>query len=116
MPHAAAGLNHGGHPDDRGRRRTGISARGGWNACPAPEYHVAALPSWHERYGAELVAIGGDVIELRVSRRPAGRIEALTLAREMYLYDEDIVSQGTETFAMLAATLMASDWWFFRWD
>lgn len=89
---------------------------GGWNACPAPEYHVAALRSWHERYGAELVAIGGDVIELRVVRRPADRTEALTLAREMYLYDEDIVSQGTETFAMLAATLMASDWWFFWWD
>jgi hypothetical protein len=89
---------------------------GGWNACPAPEYHVAALRSWRERYGAELVAIGGDVIELRVARRPADRAEALALAREMYLYDEDIVSQGTETFAVLAATLMASDWWFFWWD
>lgn len=89
---------------------------GGWNACPAPEYHVAALRSWHERYGAELVAIGGDVIELRVKRRPGDRAEALALAREMYLYDEDIVSQGTETFAVLAATLMASDRWFFWWD
>nr|WP_299857854.1 DUF4253 domain-containing protein [Sphingomonas bacterium] len=89
---------------------------GGWNACPAPEYHVAALRSWHERYGAELVAIGGDVLNLRVTRRPQSRDEALALAREMYVYDEDIVSQGTETFAVLGATLMASDWWFFWWD
>jgi hypothetical protein len=89
---------------------------GGWNECPAPEYHVAALRSWHERYGAELVGIGGDVLNLRVTRRPRSREEALALAREMYLYDEDIVSQGTETFAMLGAALMASDWWFFWWD
>jgi len=89
---------------------------GGWNACPAPEYHVAALRSWHERYGAELVAIGGDVLNLRVTRRPQSRDEALALAREMYLYDEDIVSQGTETFAALGAMLMANDWWFFWWD
>lgn len=89
---------------------------GGWNACPSPEYHVAALRSWHRRYGAELVGIGGDVLNLRVTRRPKDRGEALALAREMYLYDEDIVSQGTETFAVLGATLMASDWWFFWWD
>ena len=89
---------------------------GGWNECPAPEYHVVALRSWHERYGAELVAIGGDVIELRVKRRPADRAEALALASEMFTYDEDIVSQGTLTLSVLAATLMASDWWFFWWD
>ncbi len=89
---------------------------GGWNACPAPEYHVAALRSWHERYGAELVGIGGDVLNLRVTRRPKDRDEALAVAREMYVYDEDIVSQGTETFAALGATLMGSDWWFFWWD
>lgn len=89
---------------------------GGWNACPAPEYHVAALRDWHRRYGAVPVAMTGDVINVRVTRRPASRDEALSLAREQFLYCEDIVLQGTDTFAPLAAGLMHSDWWFFWWD
>lgn len=89
---------------------------GGWNACPAPEYHVAALRDWHRRYGAVPVAMTGDVINVRVTRRPASREEALSLAREQFVYCEDIVLQGTETYAPLAAGLMHSDWWFFWWD
>jgi hypothetical protein len=30
---------------------------GHWNGCPAPEYHIAALRSWRERFGAELVGL-----------------------------------------------------------
>lgn len=89
---------------------------GGWNACPAPEYHVAALRDWHRRYGAVPVAMTGDVINVRVTHRPASRDEALSLAREQFLYCEDIVLQGTDTLAPLAAGLMQGDWWFFWWD
>lgn len=89
---------------------------GGWNACPAPEYHVAALRDWHRRYGAVPVGMTGDVINVRVERRPASRDEAIALAREQFLYCEDIVLQGTGTFAPLAAGLMRDDWWFFWWD
>jgi len=89
---------------------------GGWNACPAPEYQVAALRAWHERYGAELIGISGDVINLRVARRPTTRDAAMDLAREQYLYCEDIVDQGVGALAPLAATLMQEDWWFFWWD
>ena len=103
-------------PTDEGAAVPAFLRWGGWNANPAPEYHIAALRSWHERYGAELVGITGDVINLRVARRPATREAALALAREQYLYCEDIVDQGTETLAPLAATLMQDDWWFFWWD
>ena len=89
---------------------------GNWNANPAAEHHVAALKSWHERYGAELVGCSHDVINLHVTRRPATREEALALAREQYLYCNDIIDQGAETLSNLAAVLMASDWWFFWWD
>lgn len=89
---------------------------GGWNACPAPEYHVAALRSWRERYGAELIGLSGDVMNLRIERHPTTRQEAIDLAREQFLYCEDIVSQGTETLAPLAAMLMQDPWWFFWWD
>jgi hypothetical protein len=89
---------------------------GDWNACPPPEYHVSALRSWHDRYGAELVGINGDTMNLRAARKPAGRDEALALAHEQYRYCPDIVDQGTGTISALAATLMSSDWWYFWWD
>jgi len=89
---------------------------GGWNACPQPEYHVAALRSWRDRYGAELVGLGADRMDLRVARRPQARAEALDLAREHYAYCNDIVDQGFGTLSKLAACLMANDWWGFWWD
>jgi hypothetical protein len=89
---------------------------GGWNACPPPEIHVAALRSWGERFGAELVGVNGDTMNIQVSRRPADREEALSLAREHYRYCPDIVDQGVGSIAALAAMLLDSDWWFFWWD
>lgn len=89
---------------------------GGWNACPPAEIHAAAMRRWAADYGAEIVGITGDVINVRVKRRPTSRDEAVALAREQYAYCADIVDQGVEDVATLAAGLMASDWWFFWWD
>lgn len=89
---------------------------GGWNENPPPEIHVAALRSWHEKYGATLIGVSGDVMNLRVSRRPASREEALELARQHYQYCSDIVDQGVGTLAKLAAVYLNDDWWFFWWD
>lgn len=89
---------------------------GAWNENPPPELHIAALRSWHERYGAELVGMSADVLDVRVTRRPASREEALALAREHFEYCSDLVYQGTETLAPLAASYMVSDWWYFWWD
>ena len=89
---------------------------GNWNECPPPAYHVAALRAWRDRYGAELVGLGADTINLRVSRKPATREEALELARVQYAYCCDIIDQGVRSYRALAASLMAHDWWFFWWD
>ncbi|NPU13571.1 DUF4253 domain-containing protein [Bradyrhizobium sp. 83002] len=89
---------------------------GHWNGCPKPEEHVAAFRNWRDRYGAELVAITSDVVNLRVARRPQTRDEALALAREHYVYCPDNIDQGVGTFNALAAALMNSDWWYFWWD
>ena len=89
---------------------------GGWNACPAAEYHVAALRRWRDRYGAELVGMSADTINLRVASRPKTREEALALAREHYVYCADIIDQGFPSYSALAAYLMANDWWYFWWD
>jgi Domain of unknown function (DUF4253) len=89
---------------------------GGWNACPHPEYQVAALRSWRDRFGAELAGLAFDTMNLKVAHRPASRAEALDLAREQYAYCNDIVDQGVGTLSRLAACLAAHDWWFFWWD
>lgn len=89
---------------------------GNWNACPPPEVHVAALRRWRDQWGAELVGMTGDVLNLTVSRNPQSRQAALELARELYFYCPDIVDQGTEYLEPLAASLMNSKWWFFWWD
>jgi len=89
---------------------------GGWNGCPAAEYHVAAMRSWRDRYGAELIGMSFDTIDMRVAARPKTREEALALARDQYLYCPDNIDQGVGTYSALAAVLMQSDWWFFWWD
>jgi Domain of unknown function (DUF4253) len=89
---------------------------GNWNECPAPEYHVAAFRSWRDRYGVELVGLSFDTLNLRVQRGPTNREEALVLAREQYVYCNDVVDQGLGALRPLAAALMANDWWYFWWD
>lgn len=89
---------------------------GGWNACPPPEVHAAAFRSWGARFGFEPVCVGPDIVEGRVTRRPTDRESAMALARELFAYCPDIVDQGTDDIATLAAILMVSDWWFFWWD
>jgi hypothetical protein len=89
---------------------------GNWNACPAPEQHVAALRHWHERFGVELVGINRDTLNLRATRRPADRQAALALAGDQHRYCPDTIDQGAGSLSALAAILMATDWWFFWWD
>lgn len=89
---------------------------GDWNACPPPEFHVAALRHWHQAYGAELAGINGDRMDVWVPRPPESRDQALSVAKEIYQYCPDIVDQGTGTLAALAATMVTTHWWNFWWD
>ncbi|WP_300526938.1 DUF4253 domain-containing protein [Maricaulis sp.] len=89
---------------------------GGWNDNHESPAHIAVLRDWRERYGAELVVMGPDIIELKVARRPQTQDEALALARAQLAYCPDIVLQGVGSIDALAATLMQSDWWYFWWD
>jgi hypothetical protein len=89
---------------------------GNWNECPPAAYHVAAPRAWRDLYGAELIGLGPDTINLRVSRKLATRDEALELARAQYAYCNDIIDQGVGSYRALAAVLMADDWWYFWWD
>jgi hypothetical protein len=89
---------------------------GGWNGCPHPEYHVAALRAWRDRFGAELVGLSRDCMDLRVTRPPQLRADALDLAREHYVYCFDSLNQGVGTLSNWAALLLGHEWWSFWWD
>lgn len=89
---------------------------GGWNDCPAAEQQVAVLKVWSEKYGIEIYSVLGDIMECVAARSPENMDEALTLAREQFLFCTDIVNQGTETIELLAASLKASPNWYFWWD
>jgi hypothetical protein len=89
---------------------------GGFNACPRPDDIGSMLRYWQEKYGAEMMCLRHDVLELRVARPPKKRQEALLLAREQFLFCEDIVGQGTYTLEVLAAELLKATRWFFWWD
>jgi hypothetical protein len=89
---------------------------GDWNDCPPAEVHCAFHRQWHERFGAEITGMSGDVVECIVSRPPTDREAATALAWEQYWYCADIVEQGVGTIADLAATLLNSPYWFFWWD
>lgn len=88
---------------------------GGWNSCPRPEIHVAVLRSWRDRFGAELIGLTRDCLELRVSDPPQSRELAFEVAKEVYAYCPDSIDQGSGTYAPVAAMLMGSQW-FFWWD
>ncbi len=89
---------------------------GNWNDCPAPAEHIAISKKWHQQYGAEVVGISNDVVEMRVTKPPLDRDAAFAIAQEQYIYCEDIVSQGTGTLLKLAGALLDSKVWYFWWD
>jgi hypothetical protein len=89
---------------------------GGWNDAPAPEALVCLLKSWHDRFGAEWVADGGDFLEFYVARPPRTREAALALATELFTVCVDIVDQGCGTVEALAHELLGSGSWFLWWD
>jgi len=89
---------------------------GGWNDCPDATSQVAVLRYWNEIYGAELVGLSGDVMELEAARKPSKKEEAMKLAQEQYWFCTDIVEQGVGTIENLAGGLRKANIWYFWWD
>jgi hypothetical protein len=84
---------------------------GGWNAVPEAHIMVALFRKWQRNYGAEIVAISLDAMDVRVTQKPTTPEEALALAREHLKF----CSTGA-TIAEAAAELMETNWWHFYWD
>ncbi|OUL28841.1 DUF4253 domain-containing protein [Nostoc sp. 106C] len=89
---------------------------GNWNDCPASAIHICLMKYWHQKYGAEVVGITNDVVEMCVKHPPKNHEAAFHLAQEQYIYCYDIVDQGVQTLNKLANLLLYRKVWYFWWD
>lgn len=89
---------------------------GGYNDCPASEWHVAALRHWRDLYGVQLVGVSHDTLDLRIARRPETREEAAAQAIAIYNYCPDVVDQGSGSVSELARDILNQNWWYLWWD
>ncbi len=84
---------------------------GGWNGIAEADVFVALLRKWQRDYGAELVAISMDAMDIRITRTPSSKTEAMALAREHKRFCPSEI-----TVAEIADELMHLKWWHFWWD
>ena len=103
-------------PTQRGYEAPAYLRYGSWNAYPPAAHHVAILRSWHERFGADPLAMTRDMVVLRVERPVRTREEAMTVALEMFAYCPDMIWQGAGTVENLAASVIDAETWVFWWD
>jgi len=78
--------------------------------------HEAVLSYWHREYGAELLTLAFDVIELAVPKPPTDPATVARVAEQQVAYCSDIVTQGVGTTTALAQEQVYSHSWFFWWD
>lgn len=89
---------------------------GGWNDCPPADVHVMLHKTWAEKYGARLMTMSFDTIELAIEKPIVNKEEALEVAGLQYKYCNDGIDQGAGTLENLAASLVGATSWFFWWD
>ena len=89
---------------------------GGFEDCPLPEVHVAMLARWHQRWGAEVVGISQESIELRLDNPLTNLDDARSVAGEIATYCPDVIEQGYETTEALAQSLVGSTVWPLWWE
>lgn len=89
---------------------------GGFNSCPYPVEHAAVHREWFERFGAEVVTITRDMVEMRVTKPPTTWREAFELAEDQELYAEFDQMEELCTTESLAASLLNAPCWSFWWD
>ncbi|MFI2611262.1 DUF4253 domain-containing protein [Kitasatospora sp. NPDC018619] len=77
---------------------------------------AAVLADWERRFGAQVVEVGFDTLEVSVPVPPATLAEALPLAAEHTAFCPDLVFQGAGTLTGYAEQLVGAHQWSFWWD
>jgi hypothetical protein len=77
---------------------------------------AAVLRTWEDRFGAYVVCIGFDTLQLAVTRPPASFEQACRVAAEHMAVCSDCVYQGEGSIEALAESLVGASTWSFWWD
>lgn len=97
-----------------------VLAAVGWLGAGSSTQDVPALSavlrSWEERYGAMLVVLGFDTLELSVAAPPTTEHRALRLAAEHRAFCLDSFTRQPGTLRDSALHLIAGAVWRFWWD
>ncbi|MEU8921870.1 DUF4253 domain-containing protein [Kitasatospora sp. NPDC048545] len=92
----------------------------GWSGPTNHENDIAkvaaVLADWERRFGARVVDVGFDTLELSVPVPPATLAEALPVAAEHISLCPDLVFQGTGSLTEYARELVGAHQWSFWWD
>lgn len=82
-----------------------------WGAINSAE-EIAILKYWHDRYGAELVAHYGTMLQFYVTNKPQTLMEAFELASEHYEFAFDTFILPAVSIREHARALLHIDRWF----
>lgn len=93
-----------------------LSWRGAVNYDLDGAHHVAVLRSWQERFGADLVTLAVDQVEMLVARPPRDPATIAQVAVEMLSYCPDLDVLGAGMISVLADEIVPHRRWSFWWD
>ncbi|MFC4913620.1 DUF4253 domain-containing protein [Actinomadura gamaensis] len=77
---------------------------------------AAVVRGWEERFGARVVGLGFNTLELSVAAPPVTTRHAVQVAAEHWAFCPDILFQGPGTLAGYAEEIRGKTWWSFWWD
>jgi hypothetical protein len=101
-------------------RAADVPATVGWdgavNYYPTPAPLSAVLRSWEDRFGARLIHLGFDTMDLLVERPVLTQETAHAVAAEHFAFCPDNIDQGPGTIRRYAAGLPEAPIWSFWWD
>ncbi|TDC70419.1 DUF4253 domain-containing protein [Actinomadura sp. GC306] len=77
---------------------------------------AAVLRSWEDRFGARVVGLGFNTLELSVAAPPVTTRHAVHVAAEHWAFCPDILFQGPGTLTGYAEEIRGKTNWSFWWD
>lgn len=101
-------------------RPADVPAIVGWTG--AINYYATAAPlacvlrSWEDRFGARLLHLGFDTMDLLIERPVPSHEAALAIAAEHFAFCPDNIYQGAGSISRYAAALPGGAIWSFWWD